>query len=502
VLLAGPYAYKIKKPVDLGFLDFSTLQARRHYCDEEVRLNRRLAPDLYLDCVPVLGSVTEPRIGPPGPSARRGALEFAVRMRRFETGHELGVLAEHGNLAPAVLLKLAQRLADFHRQAARAGTADDWGKPWQVLDPAIANFDQLGELLAGAAILERLVPLRSWTEQEHARLQETFENRRRAGFIRECHGDLHLANIALIQGEPIPFDALEFDPALRWIDTISEIAFTVMDLRQRGLSGQAQLFLDEYLAATGDYDGVRLLPFYLVYRAMVRAKIAAIRLLQPGEPEQREQAQQSLLSHIDLAEQFSAPAQPWLVLTHGVSGCGKSVASAGLLELGDWIRLRSDVERKRLAGPGPLERPDSEAGQGLYTPRMTSKTYRHLREQARMLLQSGHPVIVDATFLSRGQREPFETLARGLRVGLSILAPEAEPETLHARIKSRLVSRADPSDADATVLAAQLESIEGLTAREQSVCVQFDSNDSLAMQHALERIEQLRLAAVRTGRKS
>ena len=270
VLLTGTYAYKIKKAVDFGFLDFTTLAARRFFCDEELRLNRRLAPELYLEVVPITGTVDAPVVGGPGP-----ALEYAVKMREFPQNALASRLLAAGLLEPADIDSLAARVAEFHGGIAVAAADGAFGASDEILRLAQRNFEVLAPLLATSPEQSELDELRAWTEREHAARRGAFLRRRQQGFVRECHGDLHLNNIARIDGEIVIFDGIEFNEAMRWIDVMSELAFTVMDLEDRGRADLAHRFLNAYLERTGDHAGLAVLPFYLAYRALVRAKIAA-----------------------------------------------------------------------------------------------------------------------------------------------------------------------------------------------------------------------------------
>jgi len=272
VLLTGEYAYKIKKPVGLGFLDFSSLELRRHYCEEELRLNRRLAPELYLDVVEIRGTPGAPRIGGEGP-----LLEYAVRMREFPQAALASRALASGAFGAAEVDALAALVARFHEGALRAPESERFGSPDVVLADALQNFEQLLPLVKSAPDDRALRELRLWTKREFAARGEALAARRKQGFVRECHGDLHLRNIVLLDGRPVPFDCIEFNAELRWIDVMSEVAFLAMDLEDRGRRDLAWRFLGRYLEATGDYAGLAVLPFYLVYRALVRAKVHLLR---------------------------------------------------------------------------------------------------------------------------------------------------------------------------------------------------------------------------------
>jgi aminoglycoside phosphotransferase family enzyme/predicted kinase len=464
VILAGQYAYKIKKPLNLGFLDFSTLARRRHCCEEELRLNRRLAPDLYLEVVPITGTPDAPGLGGEG-----AVLEYAVKMRRFAQSDLLSVTPPDR----PTLERLAEQVAEFHLKIPAADPATTFGTPERVLHPMLENFAQIREIGLETLELPRLDPLEQWTREQARQLHELLWRRKREGQIRECHGDMHLGNIASYQGRLQIFDGIEFNPNLSWIDTLNDVGFLLMDLQHRGLDQQAADFLDRYLQHTGDYPGLPLLRFYQTYRAMVRAKVAAIRLNQEGlSGQEYRELTQEYLSYIELAEGYIHTLQPALLITHGLSGSGKSLFSGWLLERLPAVRLRSDVERRRLFGQGGgaagLER-------GIYTPQASEATYEHLRAWAGLLLQAGYSVIVDATFLKAAQREPFQRLAEQLAVDYVILDCQAPEAVLRERIDRRLAQGADPSEADPAVLELQMRNRETLSDRERAHRIVIDT---------------------------
>ena len=473
VLLAGDYAYKMKKPVNLGFLDFSTLEARRFYCDEELRLNRRTAPRLYLEVVGITGSESAPQVGGEGE-----AIEYAVKMQRFPQEALLSRMAQGGTLGAAHVDALAQGIAAFHGRIARADQAGGFGSAAEVLAPAIQNFDQIEALIGVDADVPELERLRRWTHDEHARLRATFEARKREGYVRECHGDLHLGNIALIDGVPTPFDGIEFNEALRWIDVMSEIAFLVMDLHDRRLPRLAYRFLSAYLEDTGDYAGLAVLRFYLVYRALVRAKVACIRVHQQGLPaEDRRRAEREYLEYLRLGRGLALEPRRALIIMHGLSGSGKTTVAQYLLETRGAVRIRSDVERKRLAGFEAGARTGSALGAGIYAAGLTARTYERLANLSRAILAAGYPAIVDATFLARAQREAFAALARDMELPFAIAACEAPEAVLRERVASRERGATDASEAGLNVLEHQLATWEPLSDAERRNCVAFDSRE-------------------------
>jgi len=458
ILLAGEFAYKIKKPVNLGFLDFSTLAARRHYCEEELRLNRRTAPALYLDVLAIGGSAAAPVIG--GGAA---AIEYALKMRRFNQDDLLDRIARRGALAPAQIDALARGLAAFHGQIARAGAGDAFGSRQRILAPALQNFEQMLPFAGAQPQTALLARLRDWTVREHAALAAAFAARKRDGCVRECHGDLHLGNIALLDGVPTPFDCIEFNPDLRWIDVMSEIAFLVMDLFDHGLPRLAFRFLNAYLETTGDYAGLGVLRYYLVYRALVRAKVACLREQQTGiAAHARSESERAYRRHLQLAERLAAPGHAALLLMHGLSGSGKTTVSQNLLEAFGAVRLRSDVERKRLFSIAAQARSGSAPDAGLYAAPANERTYARLAELARAALAAGYPVIIDAAFLRRAERDRFAALARDAGARFLIAACTAAPATLRARVAARESEARDASEAGLAVLERQFAAAEPL----------------------------------------
>lgn len=467
VLLTGEYAYKIKKPLDLGFLDFSTLARRKHFCEEELRLNRRLAPQLYLEVVGFAGSPTAPAIGGPGEP-----FEYAVKMRQFDQDQLLDRVLARGELDPAVLDEVARRMARFHAQAAVAGEDMPFGTPEAVLAPMTQNFEQLRPLLSDPARLDQLARLEAWTLARHAELAPLLAARKRDGFVRECHGDMHLGNIALLADGVAIFDGIEFNDYFRWIDVMSEIAFLTMDLDDRGAQALSRRVLNAYLEESGDYAGLALLRFYQVYRAMVRAKVSSIRLAQGGlAEEERARILKAYQGYADLAEQYTTMACPALLLTHGVSGSGKSTIAQALVEQLGAIRIRSDVERKRLFGLEALARTKSELDAGIYSAQASEQTYARLAELAETVVAAGFTVVVDATFLRREQREPFAALAAARHIPYAVLSLEADPELLRARVSARYGQGKDASEADLRVLEKQLAQAEPLGGDEPAVLI-------------------------------
>jgi aminoglycoside phosphotransferase family enzyme/gluconate kinase len=470
VLLAGDFAYKVKKPVDLGFLDFSTLEARRRFCDAELRLNRRTAPALYLELVPIGGTPADPRLG------AQPAIEYAVKMRRFDQDALLDRVAKRGALTAANVDAIADAVADFHARVERAPRGSEFGAPERVVAFAEQNFEQIEPLAEAPADLEHLESLQTWTGHEFTARRRLLSERKRAGFVRECHGDLHLGNIALIDGRPVAFDCIEFNDDLRWIDVMSEVAFLVMDLLDHRLDALAWRCLNRYLEATGDYEGLAVLRFYLVYRAMVRAKVACIRVGQGGlDAVGKARLADDYRGYFVLARRLAESERPAIVLMHGLSGSGKTTVAQSLLESLGAIRVRSDVERKRIHGLGALERTREALDAGLYSAEATRRTYDRLAALARAIADAGFPAIVDAAFLRRSERDLFRDLARELGLPFVIATCQATEAALRARVAARERAGADASEATTAVLERQLATQERLGEDERHAAVVFDT---------------------------
>jgi len=475
VLLAGERAYKLKKPVDLGFLDFTTLRRRRYFCREELRLNRRLAPDLYLSVPPITGSVSAPRLGGSG-----RAIDYAVQMRRFPKEAQFDRLLAGGHLEGVHIDALAGCMAAFHQRLPPARADSPYGRPGDVLQAARDNFTALRSG-ASRRRLARLDRLAAWTEAEYRRRRALLARRRNDGRVRECHGDLHLGNIVWLDGQPVPFDSIEFDATLRWQDVQGELAFLTMDLTRRGRPDLARRARDRYLQATGDYGGVPLTDYFEVYRALVRAKVARLRAAGAQAPGARFQALRECVGCLRLAETLTGPRRPWLAITHGLAGSGKTHYADWLVERLPVIRLRSDVERKRLLGLAAAARTGSGIDQGAYRATVTAATYRHLALLARRMLTAGWPVLVDASFLAAGERQRFARLAASLGVPFRILACSAAPEVLRARVERRAARASDASEADLAVLDAQRARYQPLSADEHALAIVIDTSRPYAV---------------------
>lgn len=446
VLLAGEFAYKFKKPVDFGFVDFSTLARRAHFCAREVALNARFAPRLYLGVETI---------------EEHGTREYAVRMRRFPRDATLAELVARGAVAPDRLQAFARHLAVQHAAAPPVSVESPLGSASLARQQVEASLQ--------APLADRLPP--GFGDTLRARLDVAMpllQARHDHGHVRDCHGDLHCANVVEFEGELQAFDCIEFNDELRIIDTLSDAAFLLMDLDQRGACTLGHAFLNAYLEQADDYAGLALLPLYCAYRALVRAKVALLRAAQA--PDAAHSARDEAERHVALAARYLAPrGRAGLVLTHGVSGSGKSHYARRLAARAGFIHLRSDIERRRLAGLALDARSDSAPDSGLYTPAMSAATYARLLDLATHCLAAGYSVVVDATFLKAAERAPFIALAAAQGAPLHILACAAPAAELRRRVAERAAHGSDASEATLEVLERQLAQMSALTAQESAL---------------------------------
>ena len=461
LLLAGDLVYKLKKPVALPFVDFSSLDLRHEACQQELRLNRRTAPRWYQAVVPVLrrdtGAVIAAPVGPasaqapgvgPGPAAGL-VIDWAVRMRRFDDHQLFDRLADQGRLDADKADRLAEVVAHFHAQQTPAPPG--YGRAEATRHWARENAAELAALVAGTDLAPAVAEVQRCTETGGAALAGLMDLRCRTGHVREVHGDLHLGNIVWADHTAVLFDALEFNDTLRHIDTVGDNAFTFMDLLAHGLPRLAWRFIGAVLEASGDWAALPLLGWWAGYRAAVRAKVALLSVPAGADAPRRAAALARAQRYLAVATELAAPPQPRLVLTFGLSGSGKSLVAGQLAERLGGVRVRSDVERKRLFALPPTAR----AVPGLYSPDTTRRTYERLAELAEGALAAGIPVVVDAASLNRAERDAMRAVAVAQGAHFTLLVCEAPPAVLLARVQARMAADGDASDATPEVLAQQ-----------------------------------------------
>jgi len=433
--------------------------------------------------VTITGTPEHPEIG-----GAATAIEYAVKMRQFPSGQLLSEYARNGELDTDQINQLTDIVAGFHETIEQTDENSPYGDSANINHWFIENFDHIRPLLVDDTQKQQLQRLQQWGDSEWRRLAEMMQLRKHQGYVRECHGDLHLSNMTLINGTVTLFDCIEFNPLLRWIDVISEVAFLFIDLLHFGYDCFAYRFLNRYLQYTGDYQGLALLRYYLVYRALVRAKVSLLRMAQqPNEQAVAKQALGEYMVFADLAERFTLRRQTALIITHGYSGSGKSTFAAQLAEKIGAFQIRSDVERKRLFGYRALMQTGSEIDKGLYTEEASLKTYQHLKELGKKALEAGFPVIIDATFLKTEQRDPFRQLADDCGVPFRIITFQASDQELYRRIKQR---QDDASEATIAVLQHQLQSAQSLLDQEQSSVITVNTESDNALNALLDNFDR------------
>jgi len=458
VFLAGQFAYKIKKPIKTDFLDFTTLEKRKHYCDEEFRLDQRYAKDLYIGVVPITmedGRVCVEGCGKP--------IDYAVKLSRFPDDALLSRRLEKGLVSESEVGELAETIASFHATARHCDQ-------YQALRvPALVSTN-LQEIAGGLRkdsphqIDVMLVELYRWSKSYFSKHEQEFISRSQNGYVRECHGDLHTENIVYWNGKLVPFDGIEFNDAFRWIDVVNDAAFLTMDLAARGRLDLSRLFINHYLESTGDRGSLLVFRWYLVYRSLIRAMVAKMKADQhQNSPDLYQGAIQDCHDYIRLAYQFTQAPPPTLYITHGLSGSGKTMASEVLVARRGAIRLRSDIERKRLFGLSVNQSLDESMRHKIYCEAANIATYDRLQRLACEILQAGYPVVIDAAFLRQSDREHFRQLAKRENTPFAILDCNADVQTLRQRITDRIAKGNDASDANLHVLDLQLASNEPLS---------------------------------------
>jgi hypothetical protein len=470
VFLTGDYAYKVKKPVNFGFLDFSTLKKRQHFCQEELRLNQRGAAELYLEVLPITQEEGYHLGG------RGEAVEYVLKMRQFPQETLLSSMFERNELSEAHMQELGRVVADYHLHNQTNDYIRSFGEIPQVRGAFDENYEQTLQYIGQVQTSEQYEQTKQYTDKFFQENQELFTDRIKNSFIRECHGDLHLQNICFWEGKMLLFDCIEFNEPFRFVDVMYEVAFTVMDLEARQRQDLGNTFLNTYLEQTGDWEGLQVLPLYLSRQAYVRAKVNSFMLSDPNVPaEVKQKASETAAGYYKQAWEYTKPRQGQLYLMSGLSGSGKSTTARHLARKLGGIQIRSDAVRKHLAGIPLTQRGDSD----LYSPQMNEKTYTRLLNLGILLSSKGYTVILDAKYDKRHLRSEVLTAAQKHGIPVQIIHCTAPLEVLQQRLNER---KGDIADATADLLSSQQAATESFTDAEQQSVKILDTTLSLDAQ--------------------
>ncbi len=469
VVLTGEYAYKVKKPVNFGFLNYSTLELRKHFCEEELRLNRRGAAELYLEVIPITQTNGRYHLGGGG-----DVVDYAVKMRQFPQEALLTSLDERGELTAELMVQLAEAIAQFHLNAYTDDYIRSFGRVENVRQAFDENYEQTQKYIGGPQTQEQFDKTRAWTDRFFAERQDLLESRIQQNCIRECHGDLHLRNIAYWNGKLLLFDCIEFNEPFRFVDFMFDIGYIMMDLEIRKRQDLATIFLNTYVEQTGDWEGLRVLPLYTSRQAYVRAKVTSFLLDDPSIPEtEKEQARAIAAPYYTLAWDCLQPRTGRIILMSGLSGSGKSTTARQLAQQLNAIHIRSDAVRKHLGGVPLNERGSDD----LYTPAMTQRTYQRLLDLGILLATEGYSVILDAKYDRQALRQVAIAQAAAHHLPLQICACYAPLEVLQSRLQQRV---GDIADATPAILAQQ--TLESFTPAELPHVVTIDTTQDLSSQ--------------------
>jgi aminoglycoside phosphotransferase family enzyme/predicted kinase len=481
VLLTGACAYKIKRPVRLEYVDQRSAQRRAELCAEELRLNRRFAPELYLGVRSIARADGRLVVGGGGE-----VVEHAVCMHQFDRSQELDRLLASGGVAPGELADFGTRLAATHALLARAAPSDPCGTPQRVHALVLANLEQCLHAARVMGTCSGIEALRAPLTAALDAAAPLIAQRRAAGMVRECHGDLHARNIVRREGRLLAFDCVEFEPAFRWIDVADDVAFLVADLEVLEAPLHAWAFLQGYLAASGDYQSCRVLRLYQAHRALVRAKVAALSAADAADASGAMRRMHA--AYLRHAAAVLGPLRPAVLLMSGLSGSGKTWLAERLAPVLRALHLRSDVERKRCAGLAPAAGSGSGLARGLYTAEATAELYRHLLRCTGDIVAGGRSVIVDATFLRPEDRLPWRELADAAGLPFRVIHCHAPAALLEERIERRRAAARDASEADLEVLRWQRQRSAPFAPGESATIIEADTARADVVQQVLQQL--------------
>lgn len=452
VFIAGDFVYKVKKPVNFGFLDFTTLERRKFYCEEELRLNKRLAPSIYLDVIPL--SLDENNKIVPGGNGH--IIDYAVKMKKLPADRMLKILLINGEADKEVMDGIARKIAAFHKNAETGGRIDEMGSIAIIRHNHEENFIQTEKYINITIPSFQYNFIKDYVDTFLAEKNELLKKRVADHKIRDCHGDLHLEHIC-IADEIIIFDCIEFNERFRFSDVAAEAAFLTMDLDYNGYHEQAESFVKSYLKYSCDTDMLILLNFYRCYYAYVRGKVTSFRLDQKDLPdEERSQIEKTAKRYFDLAYTYAAHLEkPVLILTSGLMGCGKSYQARHLAARLEAGIIRTDVLRKKMLNINPTDRHHEKFGRGIYSDNISRLTYDRAYELAESTIKSGKPVIIDASFKRRSERQKAMQMAERLNIPFYMIECTCRDEVVKKRLEKRIKEKNNASDGRWEIYATQ-----------------------------------------------
>ena len=464
VFLTGNYAYKLKKIVNFGFLDYSTLEKRKHFLEEEFRMNKDISPNLYLEIMPITQDGETFKL-----NSAEETVEYTLKMNQFPQENLFINMFEAGKLTVEDMAKLGELVADFHKNTLTNDYIKTFGNVDKVGESITENYEQTSKYIGLAQTQQHYEETKAFTDNFLKENTAILKQRQDEDKIRECHGDLHLKNICLWEDKIQLFDRIEFNEPFRFVDVMYDVAFAVMDLDARGKQDFGNVFLNTYAETTGDWEGLQVLPLYLSRQAYVRAKVTSFLLDDPAIPQNdKDEAQKSASDYYTLAWKYTQNKQGKLILMSGLSGSGKSTVAKNLAQEINAIHIRSDAVRKHLAGISIKEKGDNS----IYSPEMTIKTYNRLLELGKLLTNSGFTVILDAKYDKVSLRQPVIEFATQNNVDLEILYCDAPLEILSDRIAQRT---GDISDATPDLLKQQKANLEDFTQEEKAFVKVIDT---------------------------
>lgn len=469
ILLTGDYAYKIKKIVDFGFLDYSTLEKRRYFCEQELRMNQQQAPDLYLEVLPIIEIGDRFQFG----EQEDSGIEYALKMRQFPEENLFINLFTQDQLTTKEMEELGKVVAQFHQNCPTNHDILKWGEIAQIRHSIDGNYQKTQKYIGCCQTQEQYEQTKQYTDSFFETYEAVFQSRIYHHWIRECHGDLHLKNICLYQNQILLFDRIEFNEEFRFVDVMYDVAFVVMDLEGRGRADLGNRFLNTYIEQMGDWEGLQLLPFYLTRQAYVRAKVNSLILDDPAvSEEQKEIAKQEAIQYYKLAWQYTRRSSGGIVMMSGLSGSGKSTTARKLSKRLNAIHIRSDAVRKHLAHV-PLYEP---GGEEIYTLEMTEKTYQRLLELGLLLAKQGFWVILDAKYDQQEQRGKVIETCNSYQLPLQIIECTAPMDILQERLQHR---QGDIADATADLLTSQRAKAQPFTDDEKNYLTTIDTTQNI-----------------------